>query len=310
MMRPLITIAIPAYKTEFLSAALRSAISQTYDNIEIIVVDDCSPNNVKAIIDSFSDSRISYYRNDANIGADDPSQNWNQCLNLAKGDYLCLLCDDDIYAPTYIEEMVLMAEKYPKASIFRSGVKIIDKKENVIGLFPLAPEHEDVVEYIWHLHSGNNRQTISEWMLRVSALRSIGGYVNAPKAWGSDAMTIFALGRNSEIITSPERLVSFRMSGINITGSEFLFIKEKVMGWSQQCEMAIEIVRTSGADHKNFIISDIWRDHKHWTRNLMKAGRLSEIIYLYKEKDSCHIKTKWFIKPLFYALLRTVHLKK
>lgn len=310
MSKPLVTIAIPTYKTQYIDVAIRSALKQTYDNIEIIVVDDCSPHNVRAIVDSFADNRLQYYRNEKNLGASDPSLNWNQCLSYAYGEYLCLLCDDDIYSPTYIEEMVALTAKYPEADIFRSGVKIIDKKENVIGLFPLAPEHEDVVEYIWHLHSGNNRQTISEWMLRVSALRSIGGYVNAPKAWGSDAMTIFALGRNSEIITSPERLVSFRMSGINITGSEFSFIKEKVMGWSQQCEMAIEIVRTSGADHKNFIISDIWRDYKHWTRNLMKAGRLSEIIYLYNTKDSCHIKTKWFIKPLFYALLRTVHLKK
>ena len=85
---PLVTIAIPAYKTEFLAQAIHSAMMQTYNNFEIIVVDDCSPNGVRAVIEEFNDARISYYRNEKNVGKDDPSRNWQRCLEVAKGEYL------------------------------------------------------------------------------------------------------------------------------------------------------------------------------------------------------------------------------
>ena len=310
MSTPLVTIAIPAYKTQYIDIAIRSALNQTYDNIEIIIVDDCSSNDVKSVVDSFASDKIKYFRNDVNLGASDPSINWNKCLELANGEYLSLLCDDDAYAPTYIEEMVTLTNKYPEADIFRCGVRILDGNQETIGLFPLAPEHESIEEYIWHLYSGNNRQTISEWMLRTSKLRKIGGYINAHKAWGSDAMTIFSLGRTSEVITSPYRLVCFRMSDINITGMEKSFIREKVLGWNHQCEMAAEIINSSKNDYKNIISKEIWKDHKRWTRNLLKQGTFSELVSLYKIKKSCHIKSKWFVKPFFYVLLRSLHLKK
>lgn len=309
-MTPLITIAIPAYKAQYIDVAIRSALEQTYGNIEIIIVDDCSPYDIKSVVDSFANDKIKYYRNENNLGANDPSQNWNKCLELANGEFLCLLCDDDKYAPTYVEQMVALTKKYPEADIFRCGVKILNGNQETVGLFPLAPEHESIEEYIWHLHSGNNRQTISEWMLRTSALRKIGGYVNSPKAWGSDAMTIFTLGRYSEVITSPERLVFFRMSSINITGMEHAFIKEKVFGWNRQCEMAAELISMSGLEYKEVILREVWRDHKHWNKNLIKNGTLPELTYLYKVKKSYRIKKRWFVKPFFYALLRILHLKK
>lgn len=306
-MTPKVTIAIPAYKTQYLDVAIRSALNQTYDNIEIIVVDDCSPHDVKSVVESIADDRVAYIRNAENLGSSDPSLNWNECLRHADGEFLCLLCDDDVYAPTYVEEMVALAARYPDADIFRSGVNIIDGMQNIVGLFPLAPERESIAEYIWHLHSGNNRQSISEWMLRVSALHDLGGYVNAPKAWGSDAMTIFCLGRKSDVVTSPQRLVSFRLSDINITGMEHSYIAEKVEGWYRQCALAADIITATDIEYRDVVIAEIWRDHKNWSRRLLKHATLKDLMHLYGTRSLYRLKGKWFAKPFLYGALRTLH---
>ena len=133
---PPVTIAIPAYKTEFLAEAIRSALTQTYVNFEVLIVDDRSPNDVKSIVEKFDDARIRYYRNEKNVGRDDPSRNWQRCLELAQGEYICILCDDDVYAPEYIQTMVELVQQYPSCSAFRCGVSEINGKGEIIKYYP------------------------------------------------------------------------------------------------------------------------------------------------------------------------------
>ncbi|PMB10264.1 glycosyl transferase, partial [Fischerella thermalis CCMEE 5328] len=66
---PLVSIITPTYnRPDYLKQALKSAISQTYQNIEIIVSDNCSPENPQAIVESFNDPRIRFSRNETNLG--------------------------------------------------------------------------------------------------------------------------------------------------------------------------------------------------------------------------------------------------
>lgn len=66
---PLISVIIPTYNRPiYLVDAIASAVNQTYQNIEIIVSDDCSVENPQSIVDSFKDSRIRFRRNSSNLG--------------------------------------------------------------------------------------------------------------------------------------------------------------------------------------------------------------------------------------------------
>lgn len=276
-MMPLVTIAIPAYKTEFLAEAIGSALAQTYANVEVLVVDDCSPQNVKAVVDTFRDERLTYSRNERNLGAADPSRNWQRCLELAHGEFLCILCDDDRYEPTYVQTLVSLSQKYPACAAFRCGVKEIDGSGQAVGYYSLASEHEDVEEYLWHYYSRNNHQTVSEWMLRVSELRAAGGYVACPMAWGSDCATIFRLAESGGVVTSPRRLASFRYSDINITGRKFCFIAPKVLGWQSQCDEAVRILENSSHPDREMIMAVIRRERRYELRKLFKHAPASEL---------------------------------
>lgn len=63
------TFLLPAYKIEFFQEALKSILNQTYKDFQLIIQDDCSPYDLKSIVDLYkSDKRIYYYRNEENIG--------------------------------------------------------------------------------------------------------------------------------------------------------------------------------------------------------------------------------------------------
>lgn len=71
---------LPAYKVSFLEQSINSILNQKFKDFEIIISDDCSPNNIKEIVNNFHDSRITYQRNDKNIGAENMVNHWNLLL--------------------------------------------------------------------------------------------------------------------------------------------------------------------------------------------------------------------------------------
>ena len=82
------TIAIPAYKKEYLEEAIRSVMAQSFADFELLILDDDSPNDLQSIVCKFNDKRIRYYRNERNVGALNVVKNWNKCLDLAEGEYI------------------------------------------------------------------------------------------------------------------------------------------------------------------------------------------------------------------------------
>ena len=100
-----ISVVIPAYKSLFLDKAICSVVYQTYPNWELVIVDDCSPEDIHNIVKPYlSDSRIRYYRNKSNCGAINLVDNWNICLSYCTGDYVICMGDDDILFPYCLEE--------------------------------------------------------------------------------------------------------------------------------------------------------------------------------------------------------------
>ncbi len=101
---PLVSIVLPTYKrAELLPHAIRSVLEQTYTNLELVVVDDNSPDHTTEVVNSFADSRIRYVKNDPNLKL---PRALNRGFSLARGELLTWTSDDNLYAPTAIERMV------------------------------------------------------------------------------------------------------------------------------------------------------------------------------------------------------------
>lgn len=108
---PLVSVVMPNYNGErFVSEAINTVLSQTYSNIELIVVDDCSTDNSPEIIENIAlaDSRVHFIRNNSNCGV---SKTRNNGIQLAKGHYIAFLDNDDLWEKDKVERQLLLASK-------------------------------------------------------------------------------------------------------------------------------------------------------------------------------------------------------
>ena len=112
-MNRLYSFVLPAYKAKFLGEAIDSILAQTYTNFELIIVNDASPEDLESIVKLYDDPRIQYYTNKVNVGGKDLIAQWNYSITYAKGEYLILASDDDIYGgQNNVEHMKFPIKKF------------------------------------------------------------------------------------------------------------------------------------------------------------------------------------------------------
>lgn len=184
------SVTIPAYKSRYLGEAVGSVVSQTFADWELIVVDDCSPDDLKAVVSPYlGDSRVSYYRNERNCGAVDVVDNWNRCLDYCTGDYVICIGDDDRLLPGCLEQYAALIGKHPGLHVYHTRTQIINAEGRVVSLQEPRPEWESVLSLLWNRWASRNKQYIGDFCYDAAYLKQCGGYYKLPLAWGSDDVT-------------------------------------------------------------------------------------------------------------------------
>ncbi len=103
-MNDLVSVIMPSYNTaEYISDSIKSVLAQTYQNWELIIVDDCSTDNSVKVIKSFEDKRIRLLFNEMNSGA---AISRNYALREARGKWIAFLDSDDIWEPLKLEKQI------------------------------------------------------------------------------------------------------------------------------------------------------------------------------------------------------------
>ena len=100
---PLVSILIPAYNATFFEQALASALRQTHPHFEVVVCDDSMNNSIRDIVKRYPDPRLRYVRNERNLGF---FGNFTHCFEMARGEYIKFLNDDDMLHPECAARMV------------------------------------------------------------------------------------------------------------------------------------------------------------------------------------------------------------
>lgn len=131
--KPLVSIMIPTYnRPELFEETLKSALSQTYENFEVIVCDNSTDERTATLIEKYKgDERLRYYRNrEAKTKAD----NFRPFENLARGQFLQWCMDDDILLPQKLEKMIAVFEAHPEITLVTSQRSVINAKGELIEL--------------------------------------------------------------------------------------------------------------------------------------------------------------------------------
>lgn len=184
----LFSVVIPSYKGRYLGEAIDSVIAQTCGDWELIVVNDCSPEDLGGVVGPrLSDSRIRYFVNERNLGAERLCENWNGCLKFCSGDYVICMGDDDRLSPCCLDEYRRLIERYPQVDVLHGQTVIIDECGDVCELLEPRREHESALELIYFRWAGMGRQQfVGDFCYKRVPLMERGGFFVLPFAWGSD----------------------------------------------------------------------------------------------------------------------------
>ncbi len=230
------SIIIPAYKAIFLKQAVDSVLAQTYQDWELIVVDDCSPEGLDKILTAYSDHpQVRFYRNEQNIGSERLTDNWNRCLSYCSGDYVICMGDDDMLVPTCLEDYVALMDRFPGLGVYHAMTTVIDEKGDIVDLQERRPEWESSLSLLWHRWKGRD-QYIGDFCFDAKVLRANGGFFSLPLAWGADDITAYLAAKSGEdgIANTQRPGFLYRNSPYTITESPRGILKMRAMKLAQE----------------------------------------------------------------------------
>ena len=205
---PLVTIGIPTYNRadSYLRNAIERSLQQTYQNVEVIVSDNCSTDHTPKLIESLKDPRLHYYRQESNIGA---NNNYNFCLAQAKGDYFLLFHDDDMLDKDFVEVCISALKPNQSVGVIVTGVRTIDGDDNVLGEHPNRAAGLSPVDFILGWFQGTTSLYLCNTLYNTAKLKEVGGF-GSKKNLFDDLVPTFRLASLHGRVDVAEVPASFR----------------------------------------------------------------------------------------------------
>ncbi len=126
-----VSVIMPVYNAEnFIGQSIQSVLKQTFEDFELIVIDDGSTDSSKNIILSFDDKRIQYLQNEKNMGV---VKTLNKGISICSGEYIIRMDADDICEPQRFEKQIQFIEKNPGIGLCGTWAQVIDEKNKITG---------------------------------------------------------------------------------------------------------------------------------------------------------------------------------
>jgi len=145
-----VSVIMPVFNCEtFLGEALESILRQSYSNFEVIVVDDCSTDGTRFILESYQekDTRIKVFRNRRNLGV---GASLNRAISQASGTYLARADADDVMDPARIVTELEFLDAHQGVVAVGSWTKVIDTKGKIIGVRKMPLTHRKIAEMMFY----------------------------------------------------------------------------------------------------------------------------------------------------------------
>lgn len=160
---PKLCICIPQYnRCDQLRFVIKDILSQTYQDFELLIVDDASTDDTALVVGEFSDPRIRYICNERNLGL---YPNFNRCIELAKSEFIAIYHNHDRYASNIVELSVNFLNDHPEVGFVHTGT-VSSSKDNfqsqnfVRNWPPVSPGHWFINKLIWRWDSPVHQPTV------------------------------------------------------------------------------------------------------------------------------------------------------
>ena len=275
-MNPTVTFIVPCYKfAHLLPECIHSILGQSYTDLEIIIMDDCSPDDTPQVAQSFDDPRVRYVRNEPNLGH---LKNYNKGLGLARGKYIWLIsADDRLRRMDALKLYVDLLDAHPEVGyVFCPGMSLQDGKETELLKYTCHGEKDAIFDGHRFIPMALRESGIvaASVMARKECYDRLGGYpLNMPHQADIYLWCKFALHYKVGYFAEPMvnyRLHStsmmqtfFRESPVSIVEDE-LRVLWGIKGEAEElglAELARECRELIAARYSFYVQSGIAKDH-------------------------------------------------
>lgn len=215
MERKLVSIIMPTYNcAKFIGKTIESVLAQTYENWELIIVDDCSKDNTKEVVNQFKDTRIKYYMLEKNSGA---AVARNKAMKLATGNYMAFLDSDDLWKKDKLDRQI----KFMQDNDYNftcTAYEKIDEQGKKLNKVIKTKKKADYNRILLDCPVGN-----STVMYNVDNL----GKFEVPniRKRNDDALWLQILKKEKYIYGMEDILMEYRMRSNSISSNKFNLIK-------------------------------------------------------------------------------------
>lgn len=144
---PKVSIGMPIFNAgEFLKASVDSIFRQSYQDWELIIIDDGSSDGSTDFLERLSDPRLVFIKEHANLGL---ACRLNQAISISKGQYFARMDGDDISHPRRLESQITFLDTHPTIDLVAAKVEKINETGEVIGTLPYAESHSEICSAPW-----------------------------------------------------------------------------------------------------------------------------------------------------------------
>lgn len=205
---PLISIVLPVRNGEkYLAQTLDSLFAQTYQNFNILVLENSSSDATPTILSAVSDQRLRVFPSDRPLSID---ENWARILALPLAEWMTIISHDDLLYPSFLQTMIDLSSREPQASLFSAQFDMIDPDGTFIRRSRPIPYSETGDDFLRARQRYDRDSFGTGYFMRSQDYIRVGGLPPFPQLFFADDMMVYRLAQHSHKITSPDVHFAYR----------------------------------------------------------------------------------------------------
>lgn len=216
-----VTVLMTVYNgAKYLPLTLKSLLSQSYRDFELLIINDCSTDESMFIVESIKDSRIRVHHNEKNIGQ---TQSLNVGLLMAKGKWIARMDADDFAFPLWLEKQVECCERYPDYAVISCQAVAMDENNQIFKKLRTPSNHQDILV---HSMFGSPINHVGS-LFQKDTIQAMGGYPSEYKLAADYALWSKLLLQGHSMMTNPVIGVAIRYHTQSISRVEHHVLGKK-----------------------------------------------------------------------------------
>ena len=173
-MLPLVTVIIPNYNhARFLEKRINSVLDQTFQDFEVIILDDASTDNSREMIEGYrAHPKVVHIEYNA-VNSGSPFKQWNKGVRLAHGEYIWIAESDDYADSCFLEKLVPLLIAAPKVGLVNCQSWHVNEHDNVFGLYDLYDGRSPCYERWTHDYRNSGNDECATYLVRECFIRNV-----------------------------------------------------------------------------------------------------------------------------------------